>query len=87
VLVVALVAMSMPAGACCVQVRSTSHACCRTQCLSAAPVATVANETAVFALLIAPAPMRLVAVVTHQRLDVTASTRPLESIAPLPLRI
>jgi len=87
VLVIALVAMSMPAGPCCVQAKSTSHACCRTQCLSAAPAATVVKAPAVFALLIAPAPMRLVAVVTDQRLEVTASTRPLECIAPFPLRI
>jgi len=85
VLVIALVAMTLPAGGCCVLM--SSHGCCRTQCLSAAPAAAIVKAPVVLAISVAPAAMRVIAVAGHQRFSVMPSTRPLESVAPLPLRI
>jgi hypothetical protein len=87
VLVIALVAMSLPGGACCVSVKSASHACCRIQCLSVAPAATIVKAPVVFAFSIAPAVMRVAVVVSHQHPRASVSTRGVESVAPLPLRI
>jgi hypothetical protein len=52
-----------------------------------ATTAAVVKPTVTPALSIAPVTMRDVAAVTHQSFCTTASTRALESNAPLPLRI
>jgi len=85
VLVIAVFAAALPIGACCVSV-APSHACCKTECMRATPAAVV-KPAVTLAISIAPVTMRVVAAVTHQSFAPTASTRSLESNAPLPLRI
>jgi hypothetical protein len=85
VLVIAVFAAALPIGACCVSV-APSHACCKTECMRATSTAIV-KPTVTPALSIAPVTMRLVATVMHQSFCTIASTRSLESNAPLPLRI
>jgi hypothetical protein len=85
VLMIALVAAALPIGACCVTV-APSHACCRTECMRGT-TATIVKPAVALAVSIAPATMRVVAAVTQQSFRTIASTRSLESNAPLPLRI
>lgn len=85
VLVIAVFAAALPIGACCVSV-APSHACCKTECMRATPAAVV-KPAVTLAISIEPMTMRVVATVTHQSFVPTASTRSLESNAPLPLRI
>lgn len=87
VLVIALIALTLPVGGCCVLVTSASHACCRTQCFTAASSATMVKAPIALAFSIAPVRIRVVAVVTHQPSCVVASTHFVESSAPPPLRI
>jgi hypothetical protein len=85
VLVIAVFAAALPIGACCVSV-APSHACCKTESMRATTAAVV-KPTVTPALSNVPLTMRVVATVTHQRFCTIASTRSLESNAPLPLRI
>jgi len=85
VLVIAVFVAALPIGACCVSV-APSHACCKTESMRATTPAVV-KPTVTPAISIEPMTMRVVAVVTHQRFCTIASTRALESHAPLPLRI
>lgn len=85
VLIIAVFAAALPIGACCVSV-APSHACCKTESMRATTAAVV-KPTVTPAISIEPMTMRIVAVVTHQSFRTVASTRSLESNAPLPLRI
>jgi hypothetical protein len=87
VLVIALVALTLPGGACCVPVPTASHDCCRTHCLKPAPSTAVVKPTIALALSIAPLTMRVISVVTHQRFCEVVSTRSFDPLVPLPLRI